>query len=222
MQSTLLKPLLLGVACSALLATSAQARNATVENALKSRPDLSDFYNGLVSTGVIDELKPDQPYTVFAPTNAAFDKISASSYPCFYSPQCKADVAQVLRGHIVPGEKHLSDIGTDKGGILSLYSIDHQHITASEISPGTYTVEGCNVLSENQLLGGVLYKVNGVIADDKEMAKFEAPSSVTVISPPPTNMSALPPRTPAGDIVSITRTGDGAPVVTTQKVVGGQ
>jgi len=99
------------------IASTAQANNSTVENALKRRPDLSTFYEELASTGILSELSENQPYTVFAPTNEAFSKLPASQYPCFYSAECKAQVAEILRKHIVPGEKHLEDI-SPKGGYL--------------------------------------------------------------------------------------------------------
>jgi uncharacterized surface protein with fasciclin (FAS1) repeats len=137
------------LASSLALETSAQANNSTIENALKSRPELSTFYNGLVSTGVLNELREGQPYTVFAPTNDAFAKISQSQYPCFYSIDCKAQVAEVLRKHIVPGEKHLRDMN-DQGGIYSMFGLDNQHIVASEPSKDSFTVDGQKVLSENQ------------------------------------------------------------------------
>jgi uncharacterized surface protein with fasciclin (FAS1) repeats len=199
-----MKNLITGIAVLASVsafAFTAQANNATVENALKDRSDLSSFYNGLVSTGVINELKEGQPYTVFAPTNEAFAQITQDKYPCFYSADCKAHVAEILRRHIVPGEKHLSDI-TAQGGEVSMFSIDNQHVVASEPNKGSFTVDGRNVLSENQLLGGDLYKIDGVMVSDHDMAQFVAPQIIVVHAAG----TDLPPATPPGQVITYTTT----------------
>jgi len=185
----------------------AQANNSTVENALKNRPDLSVFYDNLQSTGVLSELKENQPYTVFAPTNDAFAGLPASHYPCFYSGECRAQAAEVLRKHIVPGEKHLADMNP-QAGIYSLFSIDNQHIIAGEPNKDKFTVDGKRVLSENQLLGGILYKIDGVMVSDKDLVQFEAPKVVMVTQPG----TDLPPRVPEGKIVTITTTDHTTPV----------
>ena len=181
------------------IAVAAQANNTTVENALKSRPELSTFYKGLVSTGVLNELHEEQSYTVFAPTNDAFAKLPESKYPCFYSAACKGQVAEVFRRHIVPGEMHLSDVNS-QGGIYSMFSIDGQHVVGSEPNKNQFTVDGKNVLNENQLLGSELYELDGVLARERDIVQFEEPA-ILVVHEPGTD---LPPRTPEGKIVTIT------------------
>ncbi len=194
----MLRNLAVLTALTALTATAAEAGNSTVENALKSRDDLSLFYAGLVNTGVINELQEGQSYTVFAPTNEAFAKLPQSQYPCFYSAECKGQVAEILRNHIVPGEKHLSDIGTQAGGIMSMFSIDNRHVIGSEPSRGSYAVDGEKVLSENQLFGSILYRVDGLIATPRELAVLTPAPVIRVSS------TGLPPRVPEGTVVSIT------------------
>jgi uncharacterized surface protein with fasciclin (FAS1) repeats len=192
-------------------AMAAQANNSTVENALKSRPELSTFYNGLVSTGVLSELSEGQPYTVFAPTNEAFAKLDASHYPCFYAPQCKAQVADILRRHIVPGEKHLSDMNPE-GGVYSMFSIDKQHVVGGQPAKDQFTVDGQKVLSENQLLGGELYEINGVLATDRDLVQFEAPIVVGSTAMPHEPGTDLPPHVAAGKVVTITSTDATTPI----------
>jgi len=189
------------------VAGEAQANNSTVENALKKRPDLSTFYEELASTGVLSELSETQPYTVFAPTNEAFSKLPASQYPCLYSVDCKAQVAEILRKHIVPGEKHLEDINP-QGGIYSMFSIDNQHIIASEPNKDSFTVDGRHVLSENQLLGSILYKIDGVMARQRDLVQFEAPMIVMAHQPG----TDLPPMVPAGKVITLTTTNATTPI----------
>jgi len=200
MRYPLLKLLMLTSILSVSTVVSAQANNSRVEEALKNRPDLSVFYQGLINTGVINELKENTSYTVFAPTNAAFDKLPPDKYPCFYSTTCQHQAAEILRNHIVPGEKHLSDLGTHPGGIMSLFAIDDEHIIASEPFKDQYEINGRKVISESQLLGGVLYRIDGVLATPRDMVQFTAPETIMVYS----QGTSLPPRTPAGVIVTHT------------------
>jgi uncharacterized surface protein with fasciclin (FAS1) repeats len=203
MRHSFLTATALGGILAGLMAVSVQAGNVTVENALRDRPDLSTFYQGLVSTGVINELKEEQSYTVFAPTNHAFAQVLPyNQYPCFYSQACRPQVAEILRNHIVTGERHLSDIGQRQGGAMSMFAIDHHHIVGSEPRRNSYAVDGNNVLSENQLMGSVLYRVDGIIATPREMAGFATSQNVMVYVPG----TDLPPRVPAGSIVTITET----------------
>ncbi len=176
----------------------AHANNRVVEDAIKSRSDLSAFYTGLISTGVIHELREDKSYTVFAPTNDAFAEASPDKYPCLYSAECKEQAAEILRNHIVPGEKHLNDISRI-GDIKSMFAVNGYHVIGSKLYNNGYAINGHNVLSERQLSGGILYRVDGIIANEREIARFTT-SPVFMVHAPGTD---LPPRVPEGTIVTI-------------------
>ena len=213
-----------GAAVAALAATlaaaAASAHNSTVENALKSRPELSMFYQGLVSTGVINELKEGQPYTVFAPTNDAFAKIPQSQYPCFYSRDCREQSASVLRNHIVEGEKHVRDASHsysrgNTSSVMSLFSINNNHAIISEPQRDDYAIDGRNIVQTDQLLGGMLYEIDGVLASQRDLVQFSAPQ-VAVVNVTNTRIlsaNGLPPRVPQGNVVTITTETPGTAVI---------
>ena len=174
-----MKNLIFITAASAALFTvePALADNPKIEEALRSRPELSSFYQAIVNTGVNHELENGSTYTIFAPTNEAFAKISPQSYPCFYSATCRTEVAGVVRNHIVPGEVHLSDASRYKGG---LYSMDKRFVTIGkdhrndfQQADNSYTVDGSNVISTNSLGTSMLYKIDGVIANDRELSTLQ-------------------------------------------------
>jgi uncharacterized surface protein with fasciclin (FAS1) repeats len=166
---------LAGILSAALIAP-AQAANPNVENALARHPELSTFYQALVNTGVINELQPNASYTIFAPRNDAFTRISTNEYPCFYSQICRDQVADVLRNHIVPGQVYLSDAVRAKGGV---YSIDNRFISIGEPSRNNYAIDGKNVVRTNDIRGGYIHTLDGVIANEREMAMFEQPRIIT-------------------------------------------
>jgi len=154
------------------LSFPAFADNAIIEDAIKSRPDLSSFYEAFVSSGVSRELSPDKSYSVFAPTNDAFAKLTQNQYPCLYSSACRGEIADIVRNHIVEGEVHVTDTAKQKGGI---YSIDRRFITIAEPTNNSYIADGKEITSMNQLMGAMLYKINGVIASERELTSLQYP-----------------------------------------------
>ncbi len=156
-------------------ATAAYASNSHVESALAGQGELSVFYQALLNTGVANELNENTEYTVFAPTNAAFTEIQPKNYPCFYSMQCRADVAAILRNHIVPRNETISRFAKWGGEIPT---IGKNRLDVEEPFKDEYTVDGHRVLyldeSNSKFSGNEvsLYKIDGVIASDQELNAF--------------------------------------------------
>jgi uncharacterized surface protein with fasciclin (FAS1) repeats len=149
---------------------SANANNRGVELALESQNDtLSIFHRALINTGVAGELNENTEYTVFAPTNAAFSEIQPRIYPCFYSAQCRKEVAAILRNHIVPRRETIKYWST-WGGPVS--TIGPRGIRMEEAYKDVYTVDGHRVLFYSEWGQANVYTINGVIADDQELALF--------------------------------------------------
>jgi len=164
---------------SAISIVSSYADNENVEDAIKSRPDLSTFYQALINTGVNHELRPDMSYSVFAPTNQALARISQEQYPCFYRAACREEVAMIVRNHIIPGKVYIDDAAKQKGG---LYSIGGRFVTIGEPFRNDYAVAGNNVLYMAWYGSGILYKIDGVIANPLELAMLEYPAEYAGLS----------------------------------------
>lgn len=175
--------------CTLLTSGAAWADNTAVEEALRSRPDLSTFYQAMLNTGVNHELEPGRIYTVFAPTNEALARIRQDQYPCFYMVECRPEVAQIIRNHIVPGEVYVSDAIKTKGGI---YSINRRFVTLGEPSRNNYAVDGNKVIYGSWVGGGMLYKINGVIANPTELAALQFADYAAV---PPQTVTTTTERT---------------------------
>jgi uncharacterized surface protein with fasciclin (FAS1) repeats len=159
------------------LATQAQANNARIERALKSQPEFASFYEALAATVVNQELNDTTSYTVFAPTNEAFAAVSKEKYPCFYSVQCKEQIADIVRNHVVKNEQHVEDIVKQKG---VLFSLNGRQIPIGLPNPNRYTADGRNIVRTYGIRGSVLYALDGIIANEQELAIFTAPTSSTL------------------------------------------
>ena len=73
-----------------------------VENAVNSK-DHTTLVAAVKAAGLVDTLMSAGPFTVFAPTNAAFDKLPAGTVDTLVKPENKATLTAILTYHVVPG-----------------------------------------------------------------------------------------------------------------------
>ncbi len=68
-----------------------------------ANPDFSTLVMAVQAAGLVETLKGDGPYTVFAPTNAAFAALPAGTVENLLLPENKDKLVAVLTYHVVPG-----------------------------------------------------------------------------------------------------------------------
>jgi uncharacterized surface protein with fasciclin (FAS1) repeats len=73
-----------------------------IDNAVNSK-DHTTLVAAVKAAGLVDTLKGAGPFTVFAPTNAAFDVLPAGTVDTLLKPENKATLTKVLTYHVVPG-----------------------------------------------------------------------------------------------------------------------
>ncbi|MFG0228864.1 fasciclin domain-containing protein [Achromobacter sp. 413638] len=105
----------IALACSALALSSAHAADVVVggqpmlpgktivANALNSA-DHTTLVAAVKAAGLVDTLQGKGPFTVFAPTNAAFGKLPAGTVDTLVKPENKATLTKILTYHVVPGK----------------------------------------------------------------------------------------------------------------------
>ena len=73
-----------------------------IDNAVNSK-DHTTLVAAVKAAGLVDTLKGDGPFTVFAPTNAAFDALPAGTVASLLKPENKPTLTKVLTYHVVAG-----------------------------------------------------------------------------------------------------------------------
>ena len=73
-----------------------------VENAVNSK-DHTTLVAAVKAAGLVETLSGKGPFTVFAPTNAAFAKLPAGTVDTLVKPESKATLTKILTYHVVPG-----------------------------------------------------------------------------------------------------------------------
>ena len=80
-----------------------------IENAVNSK-DHTTLVAAVKAAGLVETLQGDGPFTVFAPTNAAFDKLPKGTVETLLKPENKEKLQAVLTYHVVPGKVSSMDL----------------------------------------------------------------------------------------------------------------
>jgi uncharacterized surface protein with fasciclin (FAS1) repeats len=142
-----------------------------IENAVNSA-DHTTLVAAVKAAGLVDTLRGAGPFTVFAPTNAAFDKLPAGTVDTLLKPENKPLLTKVLTYHVVAGRLSASDLmkkikegkgtaelTTVEGGKLWLMLHDGKHIMLKDEKGGTALVTIANVFQSN----GVIHVIDAVV-----------------------------------------------------------
>src|ERR1700744_6113583 len=87
-----------------------------VQNAVNSK-DHTTLVAAVKAAGLVDTLSGPGPFTVFAPTNAAFAKLPAGTVDMLLKPENKAQLTQVLTYHVVPGRMTKAELMSKMGAM---------------------------------------------------------------------------------------------------------
>ena len=86
------------------------------------------------AAGLVDTLNGAGPFTVFAPTNAAFDKLPAGTVDTLVKPENKAQLTRILTYHVVPGSYSSAQLLADArkhGGKATLKTVQGEPLTVA-------------------------------------------------------------------------------------------
>jgi uncharacterized surface protein with fasciclin (FAS1) repeats len=91
-------------------ATKAAATTQTIAGIAAGNPDFSTLVAALKAADLVATLDGNGPFTVFAPTNAAFEKLPAGTVENLLKPENKAQLTAVLTYHVVAGNVMAADV----------------------------------------------------------------------------------------------------------------
>jgi transforming growth factor-beta-induced protein len=82
----------------------------TIVSTAVANPEFSTLVTALKAAGLVETLNGAGPFTVFAPTNAAFAKLPAGTVENLLKPENKADLVKILTYHVVPAKVLAKDL----------------------------------------------------------------------------------------------------------------
>ncbi|MDP5053837.1 MAG: fasciclin domain-containing protein [Congregibacter sp.] len=122
-------------------------------------PDFSTLVAAVKAAGLVDVLVGEGPFTVFAPTNAAFAKLPAGTVETLLKPENKDQLVAVLTYHVVAGKVMAADVVT----LDSAVTVQGEAVSISASDAGV-TVDGANVVTTDiEATNGVIHVIDTVI-----------------------------------------------------------
>jgi uncharacterized surface protein with fasciclin (FAS1) repeats len=150
---------------------AAPAADGTVVEVAQGNPEFSTLVEAVTAADLAGTLNGAGPFTVFAPTNAAFDKIPEADLQALLQPEQREALQGVLTYHVVPGRLMAADIAsqaeandgsveltTVEGGTLTLRETNGQWVITDE-NGNTSTIAMADVAASN----GVIHAVDTVV-----------------------------------------------------------
>jgi len=121
-------------------------------------PDHTTLVAALKAAQYVDALSNAGPFTVFAPTDAAFAKLPAGTVENLVKPENKATLQNILEYHVYVGairEDYVQD-----GMTLNQVNLDNVTLNKKD---GKITVNGANVLGIVKASNGIVYVIDAVL-----------------------------------------------------------
>ncbi len=147
-------------------ATSAEASPAdtmaaeagTIVEVASDNPDFSTLVAAVTAAGLAETLGAEGPYTVFAPTNAAFEALPEGTLDALLKPENKEVLTQILTYHVVEGEVMSTDIQPGK-----VPTVEGEDLTI-KVDGSTVTVNGATVeAADVEASNGVIHVIDEVL-----------------------------------------------------------
>lgn len=133
-----------------------------VENAANSS-DHTTLVAAVKAAGLAETLSGTGPFTVFAPTNDAFNKLPTGTVDNLLKPEMKGDLTKVLTYHVVSGSYRAADL---KDG-QKLKTVQGQEITVS-VRDGKVMIDGATVTIPDVISSnGVTHVIDAVVMPKK-------------------------------------------------------
>lgn len=148
-------------ATAALFAGSALADDHMGKNIVETAQEAGDFTTLLAAAeaaGLVDTLTGEGPYTVFAPTDAAFAALPEGTVDTLLMEENKDQLTAILTYHVVPGKVMSTDLSngmmaeTVQGGSIEIMT--EGGVTVNDINVTTADIEASN---------GVIHVIDGVL-----------------------------------------------------------
>jgi uncharacterized surface protein with fasciclin (FAS1) repeats len=142
-----------------------------VQNAVNSK-DNTTLVAAVKAAGLVKALEGKGPFTVFAPTNQAFDMLPKGTVPTLLKPANKKELASILLYHVVPGDFTFDTLKADiagHGGVAKLKTLNGAYLTFKMNGPHNIEVTDAKggtadiIIYDVKQSNGVIQVINRVL-----------------------------------------------------------
>ena len=148
-----------GAATSQEQAPSTQQNAQDVVALAQDTPDLSTLVTAVSTAKLGDTLQGDGPFTVFAPTNAAFKELGDEQVQSLLEPENRDQLTKILTYHVVPGTLTAADLSDGQ----KLETVAGETLTV-KVDGGTVMVDDASVVQPDvEASNGVVHVIDSVL-----------------------------------------------------------
>tara|TARA_R110001583_G_scaffold25521_1_gene92200 strand:- start:5522 stop:6100 length:579 start_codon:yes stop_codon:yes gene_type:complete len=143
--------------------------NVSAANALqvaKSIPDFSTLVAAIEAAGVEDAVVNVGPLTIFAPVNAAFDKLPEGTVASLLLPENKAKLAFILVNHVAPANYPDTQLAKEAKKGRKLYMASGKYLVVEQKEDGLY-VGGTKILKTVKVSNGWIHVIDNVLVPEE-------------------------------------------------------
>ncbi len=131
----------------------------TIVGVAAGNPDFSTLVAAVQAAGLAETLSGTGPYTVFAPTNEAFDDLPAGLVDALLLPENKEVLTQILTYHVVEGEVMSADVQPGKVPTVEGSDLTIRVQSDGDVKVNRADVEAVDVVASN----GVIHVIDEVL-----------------------------------------------------------
>lgn len=153
-----------GGAALAALTACAQPQGDDIVDIAAGNPNFSTLVTALQAAGLVDTLKGEGPFTVFAPTNDAFAALPAGTLDSLLLPENRDQLVDILSYHVVRGQVTAGAVlGTEQTVVTLQGATLALNGNAGKVGSGVQ-VNGANVIQADIFAtNGVLHAIDTVL-----------------------------------------------------------
>lgn len=140
-------------------ATSIAAQAKDIVDTAVSAGSFNTLVAAVKAAGLVDTLKGDGPFTVFAPTDEAFAKLPKGTVESLLKPENKDKLVAVLTYHVIPGKVMSSDIAGKK---MDVKTVQGANVNV-DASKGVKVNDAKVVAADVDASNGVIHVIDTVI-----------------------------------------------------------
>jgi uncharacterized surface protein with fasciclin (FAS1) repeats len=156
------KKLMVGAAVAALvlsMGSTGRAQGKDIVDTAVAAGQFKTLAAALGAAGLVDTLKGAGPFTVFAPTDAAFAKLPAGTVEMLLKPENKAKLTAILTYHVVAGKVMAADVVK----VTSAKTLQGGSV-AVKVTGGKVTIDAANVVTTDiAASNGVIHVIDTVL-----------------------------------------------------------
>lgn len=120
--------------------------------------DHSTLVTAVQAAGLVDALSNNGPFTVFAPTNAAFEKLPAGTVEDLLKPENKGKLEDILYHHVIVGTYKTE--GFNDGQMVAMFAGGSCKVGMKD---GKMTIDGANVIASVPASNGIVHVIDAVL-----------------------------------------------------------